>query len=126
MRDTISNINDLIAERAKDIYSLKNFYDTIILVEDDSVSRIPIGDFFSTYKTELAPAIQFFQLNEEYFYQPKSLSEYLYGTTELWLALLRVNNMRNITEFHLPIIKIYNPNALMNLIKIFFKRENIL
>ena len=126
MKDPVANINDLIYERSKDIYSLKNFYETLITVDGKNVIRVPINDFFSKYKKELEVCVQYFQLNEEYFYKPKSLSEFLYGTTELWLSLLRVNDMRNITEFHEPIIKIYNPNALMNLIKIFFKREHIL
>ena len=126
MKDAITNINDLIYERSKDIYSLKNFYETMITVDGKNVARIPINDFFSKYKKELEPCIQLFQLNEEFFYKPKSLSEFLYGTTELWLSLLRVNNMRNITEFDNPVIRIYNPSALMALIKIFFKRERIM
>ena len=58
------------------------------------------------------------------FYKPKMLSYELYGTTELWLAILRANNMKNISEFHYPIIKVYQPDRLKELIKVFFKRED--
>ena len=57
------------------------------------------------------------------FYKPKMVSMELYGTTELWLSLLRVNEMTNITEFHQPLIKVYNPDQVKELITIFFKRE---
>ena len=61
------------------------------------------------YQDELSKAIQLYNIPEAMYYNPKMLSLTLYGTTELWLGLLRVNNMKNVTEFHKPFIKIYNP-----------------
>ena len=108
--------------------SLKNFYETLLVGDINNENyyyRIPISDFFIKYRDELATCIEYYALPQRMFYQPKTLSYELYGTTELWLALLRVNEMRNITEFHQPIIKVYNPTTIKELINIFFKREDI-
>jgi hypothetical protein len=59
------------------------------------------------------------------FYRPKSVSLDLYGTTELWLALLRVNDFKSVADFHYNVIKVYSPSDLYELINIFFKREGI-
>lgn len=119
-------IDSYIADGQKSVLSLNNFYETLLTASADNpnhIIRIPISDFFLTYRQQLEPAVQFFNVSERFFYQPKTLSLELYGTTELWLALLRVNNMRNITQFHLPTIKIYNPTDVKELINILFKRE---
>lgn len=119
-------IDEYINDGQQEVLSLKNFYDTILTADIDDVThimRIPMGDFFLKYKTQLDSIVQYYSVADRLFYQPKSVSLELYGTTELWLSLLRVNNMRNITEFHLPIIKIYNPTDIKELITILFKRE---
>lgn len=121
---TDSFINDGQGE----VISLKNLYDTILVGDIDngeSYFRIPLNDFFIKYRDELSQIIELYALPQNLFYKPKSLSYQLYGTTELWLSLLRVNEMRNITEFHLPLVKVYNPSKLKELINIFFKREGI-
>lgn len=122
----ITYVDKFIYDGKNQVLSLDNFYDTILtrdINKEDSIARIPFDDFFIKYREQLKTCIQFYSLPESMFYKPKSLSYELYGTTELWLALLRVNEMRNITEFHLPIIRIYNPGQVKDLISIFFKRE---
>jgi hypothetical protein len=109
------------------VLSLKNFYNTILTADinqPDHIIRIPIDDFFLKYRAELDTAAQWYNLPDSRFYKPKTLSMELYGTPELWLALLRLNSMRNITEFCQSIIQIYHPGYLKELIGIFFKREN--
>ena len=79
--------------------SLKNFYETLLVGDINNENYyypIPISDFFIKYRDELATCIEYYALPQRMFYQPKTLSYELYGTTELWLALLRVNEMRNI------------------------------
>jgi len=123
---TITYINEFIADGQKASISLKNLYDTILIGDADNLEhiyRMPIGDFFTKYREQLIPTIQWYSLPQHMFYKPKMVSMELYGTTELWLALLRVNSMTNITEFHQPMIKVYNPDQLKELITIFFKRE---
>jgi hypothetical protein len=119
-------VTNLIDSGNKASVSLHNLYDTILVTNNDDSSdvfRVPWDDFFLKYKEELSNYIQLFNVPESMYYNPKMVSFSIYGTTELWLALLRVNNMRNVTEFHKPIIKIYNQYALNQLIDIYFKRE---
>lgn len=118
-------IVDSIAEGNKAINSLKNFSDTVLLknYSNDRIIRIPTDDFFSKYKDELYETVELYNVPMKNLFKPKSVSFDIYQTTELWLALMRLNNFRNITEFDQQIIKIYNPAGLKELINIFFKRE---
>lgn len=107
--------------------TLSKIYDTILVGDADnnqSFYRIPWDDFFIKYQHELEPCVQFYAIPEIKYYKPKMVSMELYGTTELWLSLLRLNYMRNISEFNLPMIKVYNPVMLQEYIDIFFKRES--
>lgn len=125
----ITYIDKYIADGKKETISLRNFYETLLVGDvnnPDHIFRIPISDFFVNYKRELDTIVQYYSVPQSMFYKPKSVSFELYGTTELWLALLRLNEMRNITEFHQPIIKIYNANSLKELIDIFFKRMGVI
>lgn len=122
-------MDEYIQDGYKAVLSLNHFSETILVGNEDNrnhIYRTTINDFFIKYRRELSEIVELYALPETMFYKPKSLSLELYGTTELWLALLRVNEMKNVTEFHLPIIKIYNADGLMELINIFFKREKIL
>lgn len=125
----ITYIDKYIADGKKETLSLKNFYETILVGnvdKPDHIYRIPINDFFVKHKSELDSIVQYYSIPQSMFYKPKTVSYELYGTTELWLAILRLNGMRNITEFHQPIIKIYNANSLKELIDIFFKRAGVI
>lgn len=127
MIPNITYMDSFINDGKNDILSIKNFYDTILIeTKKDHVIRVPCDDFFIKYKNELEDSIQLYTISESFYYKPKLLSLKLYNTTELWLGLLRVNNMRNVSEFHYPIIKIYNPNSILELINIFFKRNDII
>ena len=121
----LTYLENFISDGENETLSLKNFYDTILVSNNDinHIMRIPIDDFFLKYRNELEPYIQLYTCPQEMFYKPKSLSLSTYGTTELWLAILRINDMRNVTEFHQPFIKMYQPEAVKEIIKIFFKRE---
>lgn len=119
-------IDQFVIEGQQEVFTISKFYDSMLSADADNplhVIRIPIYDFFTRYHDQLKSAVQVYHLPTRLFYQPKALSQELYGTTELWLALLRVNNMKNIAEFQGPIINIYNPTDVKELINIFFKRE---
>lgn len=124
MADT-TYIDQYINDTYKSTISLRNIYDSILVGndEDDNIFRIPYNDFFLKYKSELEACKQYYTVPETMYYNPKLLSFETYGTTELWLAILRANNMKSIVEFHYPLIKMYNPDRLKELIKVFFKRE---
>ena len=125
----ITYIDKYIADGKKETLSLKNFYDTLLVGDVDDpnhVFKISIGDFFIKHRDELESIVQYYSIPQSMFYKPKTVSYELYGTTELWLSILRLNNMRNITEFHQPIIKVYNANSIKELIDIFFKRAGVI
>ena len=122
----ITYIDSYINDGQSATINLKKIYDTILVTDVNNRSdiyRIPFSDMFLKYKEQFSDSIQNYALPEFYFYKPKLLSYEIYGTTELWLALLRVNGMRNITEFNKSIIKVYTPDKLIELLQIFFKRE---
>lgn len=119
-------IDQYINDGLTAVLSMKNFYNTILtsdINDQNNIIKIPISDFFVKYRNQLENSIQWYNLPEKFFYKPKSVSLELYGTTELWLSLLRLNCMINITDFYLPIIKVYNPGDIKEYINIFFKRE---
>lgn len=121
-------IDKYITDGQQSVLSLKNFYETILIGDidkPDHIFRAPLNDFFIKHRDQLSETDQWYNVPESMFYKPKMVSYELYGTTEMWLALLRLNNMINITEFHSPMIKIYNPYSVEELISIFFKREGV-
>ena len=123
--DFITDINQFIKKNSQTSYNLQNFYDTLLVSDDPSkyIYRIPIDDFFIKYKDQLKVIQVPYHLPEDMYFKPKMLSLLLYGTTEYWIALLRINKMKNITEFCKPVIQVYNSTLLKDLINIFFKRE---
>lgn len=119
-------IDQYINDGYKATLSLRNIYDTILVGDendDTHIFRIPYNDFFLKYKDELESCKQYYTVPETMYYNPKLLSFETYGTTELWIAILRANNMKSVAEFHYPLIQMYNPDRLKELIKVFFKRE---
>ena len=125
----ITYIDKYISDGKKETLSLTNFYDTILVGDIDNpdhIFKIAIDDFFVKYRNQLDSIVQYYSVPQSMFYKPKTVSYELYGTTELWLSILRLNNMRNITEFHQPIIKVYNAESLKELIDIFFKRAGVI
>lgn len=123
--DAITNIYQFINRNKKTSYNLKNFYDTIFVAENpnEHIFKIPIDDFFLKYKDALKGIEKSYYVDQTYFYKPKMLSMVLYDTTEFWLALLRINGMKNVTEFNRSIIKIYDETLIKELLNIFLKRE---
>lgn len=119
-------MSQFISDGQKATLSGRKFFDTMLVGSTDRpdhIYRAAFGDFFLRHWNQLKVTSQYYVLPQEMFYQPKTLSLMLYGTTELWLGLLRINGMKNITEFHYPVILIYNPSEVKELINIFFKRE---
>lgn len=47
-----------------------------------------------------------------YFYQPKRLSQDLYGTTELWSTIMNINHVYNISQFNKSNILILNQDGV--------------
>ena len=121
----VTFIDQYIKDGEKETIKLPNLYDTALIsnASKDHFFRIPTSDFFIKYRDELSHIIRYITVPEKAFYKPKIISLEYYGTTELWLSILRVNGMKSIIEFNLPVIAIYDPDGLKELISIFFKRE---
>ena len=121
----ITYIDQYIIDGKNNTFSLKNFYDSILIGDEnkESIFRVPIDDFFLKHQKELESCKQPYICPETYFYKPKALSFSIYGTTELWLSILRLNGLRSTCEFNYPVIWLYEQNRCMELIKTFFKRE---
>lgn len=47
-----------------------------------------------------------------YKFNPKKLCYDLYGTTELWFLLLRLNEMHSVTEFNINPVKVFSITVL--------------
>jgi hypothetical protein len=124
----ITYMDDYISDGQSAILRLENFYETIQIENTDGTDKfiIPWSDFFLKYRRELSEITEWKTIPESMFYQPKTASLEMYGTTELWIALLRVNNMKTVADFHYPIIRAYNASNLMDLINIYFKRNKVL
>lgn len=120
-------IDQCITDGNNAVVSLHNLYETMMVTDNDGnkLFKVPINDFFIRYHEELKSSIRLRAVPQSFYYKPKMMSQEVYGTTELWLALLRLNGMRNITEFHYPVIRIYDANNLFGLMNVFFKREGI-
>lgn len=124
--DNVTFIDDLITDTQRERFSLEYLYDQMIVQNPQRPThffKIAINDFFVKHREELRPYITYYRIGDNWFYRPKAISYHIYGTTELWLALLRLNNMASASDFNKPVVKIYDPNGLKQLIDIYFQRE---
>jgi hypothetical protein len=101
-------------------------YDTLhskALIKDKQTSRVikvPYSAFTNRYKDVLSNIIIEEELSEEerrqFWYKPKSVSLYYYGSTELWADLLTINGCVALREFTPEKLKLYDPNKLKKII----------
>ena len=122
----VTYVDKFIQEGQKALLSFPRFYDTVLMMDvndPDHIIRMPLYDVFLRYREHFREAVRLYQMPNSYHYKPKLLSEEIYGTTEMWLPILRLNCMRTIAEFNQSIVKIYEPDIIKELLQIFFKRE---
>lgn len=60
----------------------------------------------------------------KYRYKPKLLSYDLYGTTELFFALLYINNMYSIKDFNRKYIKLIRKDNMIGLLEAIYNAES--
>lgn len=116
----MSKIPATMPEQVEDAKALDISYRTLhpsaIIVDGQSGRNIqfPFSSLINKYKDFLHDIIIEFELSPEeqeiYMFNPKMLSEDLYGTTELWDTLLILNNVTSVTEFKPVKVKIYDHN----------------
>lgn len=109
-----------LTQQISEIKSYEISYRTLhtkAIISDYSTGNnigIPFLNIISKYKDNLTDIIIEVELDDiqqrDYLYQPKKLSEFLYGTTELWFELMRLNYFPSVSDFKPGnTIKIYDP-----------------
>lgn len=122
----VTYLDKFIAEGKKDIIRAENLVTSYLIANEDlsHIHRSAWDDFFLQHDEELRENLLMRRISKNEYYKPKWVSYQIYGTTELWLAILRANMMKSITEFHWPLVNVYSPLTLKRLINVYFKRED--
>lgn len=126
-----ATISELI-NSVKDMeVSYRNLHTNIYIKNNDEIIKIPyksiLKDYLNFFKDTLVESD--FSVSEihKYKFKPKKLSYDLYGTTELWSALLEVNNMMSIIDFTLDKpIKVFEPKSFKKLLNEVMIMEDII
>lgn len=116
----MADIPSTLREQVDDIEEREISYRTLhpsyrlTNLQDQSVIELPYRSITNRFKTYLLACLVRFQLTEEeqedYRFQPKKLSQDLYGTTELWADLLKLNNAVSVTDFKPDYVTVYDPH----------------
>lgn len=84
----------------------------------NSNKKIILNDTALTdkYLEELRPSVAKVSFNTQeyvkYKYNPKLLSYEVYGTTELWYLILRINELYTAADFDLRVVKMFDVSVL--------------
>ena len=111
------SLSEQITEAEKLEISYKSLHPSYIIYNEqtDETIELPFSSITNEYKTYLLACVKSIQLSEKekenYRYSPKKLSYDLYGTTELWADLLKLNGCVSIAEFEPDFIRVYDPNT---------------
>lgn len=121
----VTFIDQYISDGKKELVRQENLKTTVLVSDPTltSVYRTTFDDFFIQHQTELRQSLMLCRVPLEMYYRPKAVSKQIYGITELWPALLRANDMKSMADFHYPVINVYSPSRLKQLIDVFFKRD---
>lgn len=116
-----STIDELISMANSEI-SFRNFHSDLIIMNEatgDSI-RVPIESLLGKYRyflDEIVITVKLYDDEfEKYRYAPKTLSDRLYGTTELWSGILAINHCISVIDFNKNPFKIYDPQKIKNLL----------
>ena len=126
-----------LEEQIKDTKDLEISYRTLHTIGEihdintNRIIKIPFASFFVKYKDFLESIIIQKTLTDvqqrDYLYKPKTLSNDVYGTVELWFELLRINKWASICDFKPgKTINIYDPNKLKDMINEILILEKII
>lgn len=122
----LTYLDRFITDGKKDVIRADNLVVSHLISDPDhtSIYRSVFDDFFIQHDEELRENLMMCRVAKTQYYKPKWVSLQVYGTSELWVAILRANKMKSVTEFHWPLIYVYSPLTLKRLINVYFKREN--
>lgn len=125
-----ATIQELI-DSVKDMeISYRNLHTNVYIKNKDDTIKIPYKSILKEYMPFLQSTVLNLQLTAPevslYRFKPKKLSYDLYGTTELWSALLEINRMYSIVEFNQEEYKVFDPKEFKTLLNEVMILENIL
>lgn len=110
--------------------SYKTLHNQVKIIDDETnrLITIPFSSIIDKYKdalTGIEITLEFDDLLRNKFrYRPKMLSNSLYGTTELWSEILRLNHCAFKSQFDLAKVKVYDPDKLKDYINDIFIFED--
>lgn len=90
-------------------------YITIHNNQNNTDIKVPYSSITNKYRIYLLECLVKIQLTDEekemYRFQPKRLSMDLYGTTELWADLMKLNGAVSVVDFKPSFVTIYDPHT---------------
>ena len=123
IQELIDSVNDMEI-------SYRNLHTNIYIKNKDDVIKIPYKSIIREYLPYLQSSVVELKLSPEevskYRFKPKKLSYDLYGTTELWSALLELNRLYSIIEFNKEVYKVFEPKEFMTLLNEVLILEDVL
>lgn len=123
IQELIDSVND------KEV-SYRSLHTNIYLKNKDTIIKIPYKSIINQYRPYFKSTIVEAKLGEQeatmYRFRPKYLSYNLYGTTELWSALLEINDLISILDFDLETYKLFNPKPFKIILNEILIQEGIL
>lgn len=70
-------------------------------------------DKYADFLLDIVGSVELSDPEQEYYkYQPKKVSDELYGTTELWHSILVLNECASIIDFKPKVLYYYDPSKL--------------
>lgn len=107
MRMFYSTMKEQISDMEEDQVSYRNLHTNMHIrnASSDDIIKIPYKSIIRDYMPFFEKTIISLPLTHEdrarYRFRPKLMSYNLYDTTELWFAILELNNMKSVAEFNL-------------------------
>ena len=126
-----STIQDLIEQVENKEISYRNLHTTFCIRQNNEVIQVPYKSMIREYMDLMsADAITVSLPDDEvrmYKYKPKKLSYDLYGTVELWAALLELNKMYSTMDLTCdkPFL-VFNPETVKEKINEILIQEGVL
>ena len=123
IQELIDSVNDMEI-------SYRNLHTNVYIKNKDDTIKIPYKSIIMEYLPYFKSSVVELKLSPEevskYRFKPKKLSYDLYGTTELWSALLELNQLYSIIEFNKEVYKVFEPKEFMTLLNEVLILEDVL
>ncbi len=127
-----NTIDDIIRSIKTKEISYRNLHQNIYLRDSGTTIEVPYNSIIRNYLPYFKDISYDLKLTSQeitrYKFKPKTLSYDLYGTTELWSALLELNSMYSLLDFNLEnkIVRVFDPKPFMKLLNEIMIFEGIL